>query len=117
MSYHCDKCDAVHEGSELRVVTEVREVEYIKNIQKRIGKGTVPVRDPDGITHGQEIVREVRCCTNCFNSIKDAEPIIITKQQKSVEYVAKPRKVVEEELRQKENDYKEYGDFDNAANY
>jgi len=92
MSYHCHYCDKVHEGTELRITSEVRPVKY-----KRYGLKTEKTRDKEkektkmynGDYEGWEIAKEVKVCDTCYSEKKDVEPTKIP--AKNAEFFGKKK--------------------------
>lgn len=75
MSYHCQECNKVHTGKELKVVKELREVNYKHLIEK---PSRNPEEEPTYFLHneskGQEVVTALRVCDSCYEVLKDNEP-------------------------------------------
>jgi len=75
MSYHCQECNKVHTGKELKIVKELREVNY-KHLIERPSRN--PEEEPTYFLHnestGKEVVRSLRVCDACYEVLKDNTP-------------------------------------------
>lgn len=95
MSYRCENCNAVHFGSQLKIVKEIRNVNYNNHYLK----GSVPNsnRTPTYLdtTSGTEIVKEEKYCEKCYDNLKDREPKIRDKVAEIDVIVERSKKVVD----------------------
>jgi len=88
MSYKCDKCNTVRYGSELKITSDVRKVNYIKSIPQFDRKENRMSSRYDSTYTGTENVRELKLCEGCFEIFKDNTPRL-SKQEKDVHFVGK----------------------------
>lgn len=86
MSYHCDKCNKVKTGTELKRVDIVREVTYNRNFLKFDRKTRISRPVSDASFSGTEIVSIERLCEECYEEFKDVPPRKTTKP-KEVKFV------------------------------
>lgn len=89
MSYHCQKCDAIHEGSELKVITKIRNVDYERYILKFDKASRESKPQFDIVTKGWEPVEILRVCNECN---KDNVTPVVT-ETKTVKYNYKRKKL------------------------
>jgi len=76
MSYRCQECNAVRYGSELKVIKEIKDVDYKYMIQK---KSYSAESEPSFIlvneSKGWEIRSEIKVCDACYQVMKDNVPL------------------------------------------
>jgi hypothetical protein len=98
MSYKCDKCEKVRKGSEMKHVSEVRNVTYNKNFVRFDRRDRKSVTYTDSSSNGTEIVVEQRLCEKCHDVLKD-NPAKVSAETKYVDFIGEKRKEVDTPLR------------------
>lgn len=74
MSYRCDVCSSVRNGGELKLVAEVRNVNYDRSFMRFDRRDKKKVAKYDTTFKGSEIVEEERLCETCYEERKDYSP-------------------------------------------
>lgn len=84
MSYRCEECNSVHYGKCLSIITDIREVDYIRSkvYFDRITKEFKTAFDEK--FKGWETHRKINVCSKCYEEQKDSTPN--TKEQKMVNF-------------------------------
>ena len=111
MSYLCKHCGKNYEGSQLNVVTQVREVHYNQFVP-RLNRETRK-KEPffTGTTNGIEIAEEKMVCRDCHDAICTIEPEL--KGQKEVDYMyVKKMPKLDKKLKQPKEDNRRRDDND-----
>jgi len=94
MSYRCEKCDSIHKGSELKYISEVREVSYRQFVPKFDQKDRKKKPTFHQAHKGLEIVKEQKLCSKCHEEVGSSDPAISDKP-KDVNYFSKHFKSTE----------------------
>jgi len=76
MSYRCDKCNAVYDGTELVVPTVIREVNYHQHTMRFNPKERRKEPNYNTTFKGWETVKRERLCESCYKENKDCTPEI-----------------------------------------
>ena len=75
MSYRCQECDKVHTGKELKIIKELRSVNY-KHLIEKYSRN--PEDEPTYFLHsestGQEVLSSLKVCDSCYEELKENEP-------------------------------------------
>ena len=103
MSYICDRCKKVRNGSELKREDEVREVTYTRSTVKFNAKTRTKIPTIDSSFYGKEVVAYEKLCESCYEDFKDVPPRISTKP-KTVQFVGTKRKFVNSTETSQENE-------------
>lgn len=85
MSYHCDICDKVRYGKELKVPYKVRNVTYEKCFVKHNRETNKTKMFVKSTSIGREHAEEHKLCEECYEANKDSEPIAET--SKTVKFI------------------------------
>ena len=88
MSYRCDKCNAIHEGTELNWVAKVRKVVYNRCFERFNRKENKTNSSFDSSSEGSEYVDVERLCAECYDNFKDVTPAI-SNEVKRVDFIGK----------------------------
>ena len=85
MSYRCESCNSVHEGSELKYVSEVREVNYRQFVPKFDKKDRKKKPSFHKAHKGFEIAKELKLCSKCHEE-KGSSDAMVSDKPKDVNY-------------------------------
>ena len=91
MSYKCMKCGTVRHGSELKKVTEIRDVDYNRVFLRFDRREKKNIENYDTTFYGTEIVTEQKLCDECYELVKDVIPRV-NRKPKSVNFVGMRKK-------------------------
>jgi len=91
MSYRCDNCSKIREGSELKRIAEVREVTYNRSFLRFDRREKKKIAKFTGSFTGTECVKEERLCEKCYNDLKDNPPKIVNRS-KRVDFVGQEKR-------------------------
>lgn len=92
MSYHCDQCNKIRYGAELKVPYKIREVVYEKyhlRHNRETKKSHQILKDS---SQGTELVEEHRLCAECYETHQNSTPIV--EKSKTVRFIEeRPKRV------------------------